>query len=306
MRYLLEFLGAISAMVMALLAFTIPPGKPRGAVLRYSLLLAAVVICVGSLLYRGFTGKGIDDAVATFLVDHTCRFIDLAQCAERDNDKRKVEAEAKRISGLAAAKVEQDRKAAEAANQRELDILRLKTEVDNAKQAALDAERQQFAAQKLATEKAEEARRLKDTEEARIKALATLPQMKNGKLISLSSLRVRLIYEKGPDDLQAIRGVRQVVGRLNGTIVGPGDVADVEMHQTLKVVNIDKLGIRNVQATLSIDCRQPRVSSSCFAAPFSVSGVGDGPNFGAATERAIDDAISTLERQFIQAFASRP
>jgi hypothetical protein len=306
MRYLPEFLGAISAMIMALLAFTLPPGKPRGAIVKYSLLLIAVVICLGALLYRGFTGKGIDDTVATILVDQTCRFIDLTQCAERDNDIRKVQEEAKRASRLAAAKREQDRKAAEDARQRELDLVRLKTEVDAARRAQLDAERLQLAAQKLAAEKAEETQRVKDAEAARERARTSLPQMQNGKLTSVSGLRIQLIHGNTPDDLQASRGVRRLIARLNGTVVPRGETASVDWTIRLRVNRTEKIGARLAEVTLSLDCTQPRATTSCFVAPVSVNGNGAGPHFDSAIEHAIDDAISQLERSLPRILTSKP
>jgi len=306
MRYLPEFLLVIGAMIMALLAFAPPSHKKWGPLFKYSIIVVAGIICVGSLLYRGFTGSGIDDLAGRFLVDQTCRVIDLPQCAERDNDKRKIDAEAKRASDIAAAKQERDREAAEEARQRELKLIRLKVEVDTAKGAALEAERQQFAAQKLAAEKADETRRLKDADDARLKALASLPQMTNGKLTTLSGLRIRLSYESTPNGLQASRGVRQLISRLNGNIVGPSEAADVEMKLKLQVTKSEGLGFRHAEVALSLDCYQPRVASSCFTAPVSANGSGDGPHFDAAMERAIDDAISTLERLFARTFASRP
>ena len=305
MRYFTEFLVVVGAMIMALLAFVPPSDKKRGPLFKYSILLVAGIICLASLLYRGFTGSGVDDLAGRFLVDQACQFIDLRQCVERNNDKRKIDAETKRASDLSAATQERDRKAAEEASQRELELIRLKVEVDAAKRAALDAERQQFAAQKLASEKADEARRLKDAEEARLRALARLPQMKNGKLTTFSALRVRLNYESTPNGLQAGRGVRQVISRLNGIIVHPNEPTDVEMNLTLQVARSEGIGFRHAEVTLSLDCNQPRANSSCFSAPLSANGNGDGPHFDAAMQRAIDDAISALEQLFARTFVSR-
>ncbi len=176
-----------------------------------------------------------------------------------------------------------------------------------AKRAALDADRQQSAAQKRETERAEEARRSKEAaEDARIKALASLPQMQNGKLISVAGLRVQLLYGSAPDDLQAGRRVRALIRRLNGTVVPRGDVGNVDWTIGLRVERTESIGSRHGDVTLSLDCRQPGVSGSCFTASVEVNGRGNGPNFDLAVDRAIDDAIAKLELQLARNFANRP
>jgi hypothetical protein len=135
---------------------------------------------------------------------------------------------------------------------------------------------------------------------------SSLPQMKNGKLTTFSGLRVRLNYENTPDGLQASRGIRQVIRRLNGNIVGPSEAADVELNLKLRVDWSDRIGFRHADVTLSLDCNQPHVNSSCFSETISANGSGDGPKPDTAIERAIDDTISTLERTFARTFASRP
>lgn len=86
MRYLPEFGWAAALMILGLLSFSIVTSEKWGRRLRWAAGGLAVAICIGGLLLRGATGRGVDDYAGEALVQSICQSVRLTWLCEREEN----------------------------------------------------------------------------------------------------------------------------------------------------------------------------------------------------------------------------
>jgi hypothetical protein len=128
LRPLVEFSLAILAIVAAVISLTIPRERSSRLV-QFVLLAIAAAVCIAALLFRGFSGKGVDDVIGQYLANLICENSALRWCkdskfniapkvdeenpiadpARKEDERRKAEEE--RLKADAARREEERRKA---------------------------------------------------------------------------------------------------------------------------------------------------------------------------------------------------
>ncbi len=109
----------------------------------------------------------------------------------------------------------------------------------------------------------------------------------------LAELLVHLDYGQAPIDQQAGREIARLLRELGGKLV-PGAPADVSVRQRVFVRRSEGIGKRTATVTIDLECFVSASNTRC-AAPTSLTGSGEGPNFEIAIERALRNALSLVK-----------
>ncbi len=107
MRPLVDFSFAILLILAAFVSLTIFRERwPRKV--QFVAWAIAVIVCVAALLFRGFSGRGIDDVIGQYLANVICDFSSLPWCKNSKSEVLTVKEEVR--PRVEATKVEEERR----------------------------------------------------------------------------------------------------------------------------------------------------------------------------------------------------